>query len=137
MGAQLNNYFEVFLMKFSLPSPSDFFSKFFRSLKQTTVAVICLVMLFSVSSPAYAFGSKTSSDPSDGVVQLDNILDEARDSINNGSMDMDEVQSKSRGGLNGVQGAADATKMKKPVKSDRVTSVKDDIENALETVMGD
>jgi len=107
------------------------------SFRRVAIALLCVIVLFANGAPAYAFGSKTSSDPSDGVVQLDDVLDNARDSIYNDSIGMKDVQKKSSKGLNGVQGAADADKMKKPSDSSEVTTVKDDIENVLESIMDD
>ncbi|MEM7772427.1 MAG: hypothetical protein AAF327_18180 [Cyanobacteria bacterium P01_A01_bin.37] len=92
------------------------------------------MVLFLNSSPAFAFGTKSSSNPSAGAAQLDETLQEAREAINGQPRGMDKIQSKARQGINEVQGDADIDKMNRPENSQDATTVKGDIERALDSV---
>lgn len=105
-----------------------------RNIRRWAVAaVLGVALLLTNVSPALAIGS-SPSDPSDGLTQLDKIEQRSKDVLKNGPRGMEEVQTRAEGGLNGVQGAADRSKMSTPANSQAATSVMDNIKDALSDV---
>ena len=105
-----------------------------RAAKVFAVALLCAVALFINGSPAFAFGTKTPAEPSKGAAQLDNVYQQAKQVTESQPRGMKEVKDKASQGLNGVQGAADADKMKTTGDSSGATTVKDDVKDALGSI---
>lgn len=94
------------------------------------VAFICTLLFFVSAFPAIA----STSEPSDGVVSLDEI--QARTNAIAGSQprSLEEIQADTEGGLNSIQGKADYHKMSRPENSQDATTVEDQIKDALESI---
>ncbi|MGL5081096.1 MAG: hypothetical protein ACRC8A_06370 [Microcoleaceae cyanobacterium] len=54
-----------------------------------------------------------NSKPTDGTTQLNKITEKAEDLANSSPLSLEDVERRTNGGINEVQGAADKTKMKK------------------------
>ena len=93
-------------------------------------AALCALVFVANVQPASAFGG-SGSKPSDGVVQLDKVEQRSKDVLKNGPRDGDAVASRAEGGLNGVQGGADASKMSTPANSPEATTVADNVKGAI------
>ncbi|MEM9976524.1 MAG: hypothetical protein AAF808_02740 [Cyanobacteria bacterium P01_D01_bin.2] len=106
-----------------------------RAAKAFAIALVCTAVLVANSSPAFAFGMKGSAAPSDGMAQLDETYQEAKDVTESQPRGTEEVASKAAQGLNGVQGAADTGKMKSPGDSTGAKTVKEDVKDALESAI--
>ena len=103
-----------------------------RAVRVLAIALVFAVVLFTNSSPALAFGTKTPAEPSEGTAQLDDIYQQAKQVTEGQPRGMEETKGKASQGLNSVQGAANAEKMKSSGDTG-ATTVKDDIKNALES----
>ena len=108
----------------------------FRSQLTKAVMVLfaCGVLLFSTAAPAMAFGS-SSSNPSDGVTEMNTLKEISKRAVNSEPRSREEVQRKAQEGPNSVQGGADLNKMNTPENSRQATPVGEQIENAIESVM--
>jgi len=91
-----------------------FIANIASKLKVTSLIVAALfsfVLFFSNVVPAMATPPKSNPN-NDGTVQLDGILDKSEEILNKPLLSLEEVENRSKGGLNEVQGAADVNKMK-------------------------
>lgn len=107
---------------------------FLRPLHFLVIVFACSFLILSSSLPASAMGSNKSK-PSDGVVKLNKIEQRAEDIAQSPlSPSREEAQARSQepGSLNEVQGAADINKMNRPSNSQDATTVKDQVERALD-----
>jgi hypothetical protein len=122
-------------------------SALLRSVRLFVAACACAVVLFSNASPAYSFPNPfapndaaqtaPTTDPTEGEEQLLGIEGGAQKTVNR---DLDllsgqKVTEKSNEGLNEVQGAADADKMKRPSNTQAET-VEGILQEKLEEVTG-
>lgn len=119
-------------------------SALLRSLGLAVAGLACAFMLFANVAPAYSlpnfFGSDKSTEtanPTKGEDQLLGIEEGAQKTAirQQDLLSGDEVIEKSNEGINEVQGAADADKMKRPSNSKGETIeeiLKDKLENAGE-----
>lgn len=100
--------------------------------KDSLAATSITVAVSQPHSQILAMGKKdTKSDPTEGTVQLDGILDKVEETLDSPPMSMEEVEERSSGGgLNEVQGTTDKNKMNK--SSDSTPPVVKDIEKALD-----
>ncbi|MFK8183382.1 MAG: hypothetical protein AB8B99_08405 [Phormidesmis sp.] len=116
---------------------STAFSNFKRVLKPVMAASVCALLVFSVATPAWAFGG-SDSKASKGLEQLENVQSKSEDAIasgpKSGANGTRSVTKDSNEGLNGVQGAANKENMISPEDA-KGTTIKDSIEDALESVM--
>lgn len=112
-------------------------SAWVRAAKIAAIAFVCATAVFVNTAPAFAFGMKTSADPAEGTVQLDGIYEESEQAIKGQPRGMKEVQKKASEGLNGVQGSANTGKMKSSSDSTGASTVKDDVKDALDSVLDD
>lgn len=108
-----------------------------RAAKVFAIALVCTAVLVANSSPAFAFGIQGSAEPSEGTAQLDKTYQEAKEVAKGQPRGMQEVQSKASSGLNGVQGTADASKMKNASDSTTAQTVEDDVKDAMESTLND
>jgi hypothetical protein len=83
----------------------DFDMKYVLQMLFSTLLVT--VMFFANSLPVIA----ASSDPTDGVVQMNEILDKTEEAIQSPATNLKTIEERSKGGLNEVQGTADYSKM--------------------------
>ncbi|MEO0456357.1 MAG: hypothetical protein AAF152_07195 [Cyanobacteria bacterium P01_A01_bin.114] len=118
-----------------MKSSSSKISVIVRGLKGLAIALTCAVMLFSSSMPAFAFGMNKSANPSEGAAQLDQVQQESEKVSNSQPRGRESVQTKAERGLNGVQGAADTGKMKSPSDASGATTVKEQVEGALDSAL--
>lgn len=108
-----------------------FASTIARFSRWAIAATLCTLVFVANVQPASAFGG-SSSKPSDGVVQLDKVEQQAKDVLKNGPRGGDEVAARAEGGINGVQGGASASKMETPANSKDATTVADGIKGAIQ-----
>jgi hypothetical protein len=118
------------------------FSALLRSIGLAVAGFACAFILFANVSPAYSlpnfFGSDKATESSDVTKGEDQLLgiEEAAQKTAIRQQDLlsgEEVIKKSNEGINEVQGAADADKMKRPSNSSGETIediLKDKLENA-------
>ena len=106
-----------------------------RAAKVLAIALVCTAMLVVNSSPAFAFGMKNTAELSDGTAQLDETYQEAKQVTESQPRGMEDVVSKATQGLNGVQGNADADRMKSTGDSTEATTVKGDVKEALKSAV--
>lgn len=106
-----------------------------RAAKIFAVAFVCAASLFVSNAPAFAFGTKTPAAPAEGAAQLDDTYEAAKQTTKGQPRGMGEVQEKASSGLNGVQGTADASKMKSPGDSEGATTVKGQVKDALDSAL--
>jgi hypothetical protein len=122
-------------------------SALWQSMRLFVAGCVCALMLFSNALPAYSlpnpFASdksaktETPSNPTKGEDQLLDIEEGAQKTVNR-SQDLlsgKEVTEKSNEGINEVQGAADADKMKRPSNSQGET-IQEILEDKLEKATG-
>lgn len=99
-----------------------------RSLQILLSILLSAVLFFASGSPALA----GKSAPTKGTVQLDKIEQKTQESIDSPPMSLEEVEKRSKGGLNEIQGNADQDKM---IHSDNPTlPVVKQIEKAIEKI---
>jgi hypothetical protein len=108
---------------------------FLKSLKTLTIAFVCSLVIFANAVPALAIGAPKSSAV-DNTAQLSDIERESQEAAQSGLLSGEEVKDKANQGINEIQGAADADKMKNPSNSQGAVTVSDEIKNALEKVTG-
>ena len=104
-------------------------------LRPVVIALACALMVFSVATPAMAFGNSSSS-AGKGLEQLDSVQEKSEEAITgaiDNANDGESVTKNSQEGLNGVQGAANKQNMKSPNNSGAV-SIEENIKEALEDV---
>lgn len=119
-------------------------SAIWNSLRLVVAACACALILLSNATPAYSFPNPFApeqaaqpSSPTEGEDKLQSIEEGAQKTIN-GSQDLlsgEEVTKKSNEGINEVQGAADADKMKNPSNSPS-KSVEGVLKDKLEEATG-
>jgi len=91
--------------------------------------LIGAILLFSNAIPAMA-KTAPKSDPTEGLVQLDNILEKSKEATTSDPMSLEEAeQGTKNGGLNEIQGTSDRGKMKRDSKS-TVVELKKSIDKA-------
>ena len=107
-----------------------------KALKPAMIAGACALLIFSMATPAMAFGN-SSSKASKGLEQLDSIQDKSEEAAasgpQTGANSAGSVSSDASAGLNGVQGTADKENMISPENAEGKT-VEENIEEALESV---
>jgi hypothetical protein len=105
----------------------------FRSLfSMFTVLVISVALIFGLSvNPSMA----ASSDVTKGTDQLLKTDAEAAKVAEKGPMGLEEVEARSQGGLNEIQGSADADKMYKADTSKPGPALAKKIDKALDKVV--
>lgn len=100
---------------------------------------VCALLMFSFSFPAYSApvnptGSKTA--PQEGEANLTQIEREAQKAVLKDPYSRKQTQTKASGGLNEIQGSADADKMSRPDNSQDASSVEEKSKNLLEKLTG-
>lgn len=120
-------------------------STLLRPVRFLVAVCVCALILFSYSLPAYSlpnpFSQDTStatSSPTDGEDNLTQIEKESQDVVSRGESTapgQKESIDKTNPGLNGVQGTADADKMKRP-ENTTSTSVEEMVGKAVENMKG-
>ena len=101
-----------------------------RSIRRWAMALVLGVALLATNvSPALAIGSSPTS-PTEGEVSLSKIEQKSKDVLRKGPRGMDEVQARAEGGLNGVQGSADSSKMTSPSET-QANTVLDDVKDFI------
>jgi hypothetical protein len=106
---------------------------FFRSLFSmfTVLIISAALVVFSLATPALAGSSSLTK----GTEQLPNIGAAAeRVAERSTPMGLDEIEARSKGGLNEIQGAADANKMHKADTSKPGPAIAKNIEKAIDKI---
>jgi hypothetical protein len=112
-----------------------FISRFSQSLARVLVATFaCALLVFTAASPALAFGS-SNSNPQQGTAQMNELQETSKRAVKAEPRDRAEMQQKAEEGINEVQGSANREQMYSSKKS-QATSVRKQVENALEDVTG-
>lgn len=110
------------------------FRGFSRYIVRTALAVMaCALLVMGTAAPAFAFGSSPSS-PSKGVAEMNDLQAESKQAVEAEPRDLKEIQGKAKRGINEVQGRAGMEKMNTPVDSQEATTVREQVENALERI---
>lgn len=105
-----------------------------RSLRFIVATFACALMLFSSAYPAAAMGTSPKASPTEGEASLDKVQSKTDETVVNPPMTLEEVTERSNEGINEVQGAADAQKMKNPANSQQATSFIDEVKDTLENL---
>lgn len=103
------------------------------------VAFACGLFLLSSASPAIAISGSSTSSPSKGVPNLENIQEKTEDFMygnDNRMPGMKETQERSAGGLNSVQGGADKDKMLSPEDARGATTTVENMQKGLDKLLG-
>jgi hypothetical protein len=103
-----------------------------RPVRFLVAGLICALIFFANITPAQA-ANVAKSKPTDGVEKMQKIDDNAYKNIEDPAMSLDEVQKRSEGGLNEIQGDADKDKMFTSKSSK--PAVAQDIEKALDKLV--
>lgn len=107
---------------------------FLAALKPMVIATACALFFFANVSPALAFGG-SSSQPSKGLEQLDNVQAKSEQALSSGpdsgANGTEGVTEDAKKGLNGVQGAANKGDMASPEDAN-AQSVENIIEDSLQ-----
>jgi hypothetical protein len=77
-------------------------------LQQMLLAALLVTVIFLANSLPVIAGN---SDPTQGTVKLDKILQKTEEAIESPATSLKTIQERSKGGLNEVQGSADYEKM--------------------------
>ncbi len=101
-----------------------------RPVRFLLASLICTMLFLMSGMPAQA-ANAPKSRPTDGTVQLDQIMEKSEDAAHSAPMSLEEVEQRSKGGLNEVQGAADKNKMK---SGNSQPSMVDKFEKAMDKV---
>lgn len=103
----------------------------FRSLFSMFSLLLCSTLLFLglTMSPSLAL---QGSDPTKGTAQMPETMKAAEDVAKSAPMSMEEIEERSKGGLNGVQGDADKDKMYKSNTNKPGPAVVQDVKKAID-----
>ncbi|OKH14143.1 hypothetical protein NIES592_12495 [Fischerella major NIES-592] len=108
----------------------------FRPVRFLFVAFTCALLLFSNAFPAAAIQSY-QSNPTEATDQLLETQRQTDEVAKSAPLGLKETQQRtSGGGLNEVQGTADAEKMNRPENSQEAVSVEEEVSNFLKKVTG-
>lgn len=78
-----------------------------RPMQMLLSTLLCAVLFFTSGCSALA----AKSDSTQGTVQLDQIEQKTQEAIDSPAMSLKDIQERSKGGFNEVQGDADRDKM--------------------------
>ncbi|MCP6758044.1 MAG: hypothetical protein NHB32_04555 [Fischerella sp. CENA71] len=111
-------------------------SSILRPVRFLVVAFTCTLLLFSHAFPAAAIESY-QSNPTEATDQLLETQRETDEVAKSAPLGLKETQKRtSGGGLNEVQGTADAKNMNRPENSQDAVSVEEEVSNFLKKVTG-
>lgn len=102
-----------------------------QSTRFLIVAFACTVIFFASALPVFAIGS-APSNPTKGEVSLDKIQEKTDISTYDPPITIEEIQKRSqaeKGGINEIQGTADANKMKNSGNSQQANTAIDNIKD--------
>lgn len=110
-----------------------------RPVRLLLAAFACAFLMFSNAFPAYSAPvnpTGTTKAPQQGESNLLDIEKEAQEAVLKDPYSREKTQDKANEGLNEIQGAANADKMKRPENSQGATSVETKLKNVLEKATG-
>ncbi len=114
----------------------SFLGSILRPVRFLVVAFTCALLLFSNAFPAAAIESY-QSNPTEATDQLLETQRETDEVAKSAPLGLKETQQRtSGGGLNEIQGTADAEKMNRPENSQEAVSVEEEVSNFLKKVTG-
>ena len=112
----------------------DFLNRQMQRFAKISLIIVTTVFLFvGVAHPAIAFGNSNSS-PSEGTAQMNNLQETSRRAVKQEPRSRQEVQNQAQRGPNEVQGDADLQGMNSQSNSQETTTVRKQVERALENV---
>lgn len=106
----------------------NFISTVLKPLRFLFLIFTCTLLIFSSVSPAFAASGSTTQEGQAAKV----YTKKAQDALNDAPQSLKEVQKRTAGGLNEVQGKAGIDKMKRPSNSQNATTAQDYVERALD-----
>jgi hypothetical protein len=104
-----------------------------RIIPAMMAAIALFVLGFSTANPALAFGNSTSQ-ASEGTAQMNELQETSKRALQAEPRSGKRVQEKARRGPNEVQGDASLRDMNAPKDSSETTTVRKQVERALEKV---
>ena len=112
------------------------FNFFSRRLRFLIAGCVCALLFFVNAFPAAAADSYKSS-PTEGETQLNETIRKTEEVSRSNPRSIGEMQrtQQGEGGLNAVQGKADAEKMSRPENSPEATSVETKIKEGLKGIL--
>mgnify|MGYP006310235133 CR=1 FL=1 len=113
-------------------------SRFWSTVKPRIVpammaAIAFVILVLSAASPALAFGHR-GSQASEGTAQMNELQETSKRALKAEPRSGKRVQQKARRGPNEVQGGANLRGMNAPKDSSETTTVRKQVERALEKV---
>jgi hypothetical protein len=93
---------------------------------------VCILLLISNAFPVAA----ASSNPTKGEDSLKEIQNDSEEVLRSGPASMEEVQSKAKNGINGIQGDADKNQMHRPENSEDSTTVEEKVKEFFNGLTG-
>lgn len=101
----------------------------FRAIARVLVAV-CIAVLLTVSHvlPAFAASSQEGAD------SLPKVRDKSEQALKEEPRSRSKVQSEAQGGVNEVQGGADAHRMNRPDNSQQATTIEEKVREGLSDI---
>ncbi|MBD2314562.1 low temperature-induced protein [Desertifilum sp. FACHB-1129] len=109
--------------------------KFLGALRPVRILLtvcVCAFLVFSYAFPAYS----ATSSPTKGEDKLTTIERKSQEEVMTAPKSLEETTKKAQGGINAIQGGADAEKMYTPDDSQSTTSVEEKIGDALQNIKG-
>lgn len=103
----------------------------FRSLFSMFSLLLCSALLFLGLTMAPSIALE-GSDPTKGTAQMPEAMQAAEDVANSAPMSMEEIEERSKDGLNEVQGDADKDKMYKSNTDKPGPAIVQDIKKAID-----
>ncbi len=108
---------------------------FDRTVRYLLVAFVCGLLLLTQALPASA-KQNVKSSPYEGEANLNAIQSETDETVYDPPFTLKEIQQRTgKGGLNELQGTADADKMKNPENA-KGSSIIEEVKGALEDLTG-
>lgn len=109
-----------------------------QTAKGMVVAFACGLFLVSSALPAAAISGSSTSSPSKGLPNLENIQEDTEEFMSgyNRMPDRKETQERASGGLNSVQGSSDQDKMLRPEDAKGATTTVENMQKGLDKLFG-
>ncbi|WP_421657611.1 hypothetical protein [Leptothermofonsia sp. ETS-13] len=102
-----------------------------NSLRFLVIIFTCTLLIFTSTAPAFA-ASNDSTTQEGKAAKI--YTKRAQDTLQNAPQSMEEVQARTGGGLNEVQGKAGKENMKRPSNSQGATTAQEVIERVMDKV---
>ncbi|MEC4803934.1 MAG: hypothetical protein SAJ12_22530 [Jaaginema sp. PMC 1079.18] len=103
----------------------------FNPIRILVLGFCCALLFLGSATPAWA----AASSPTKGTEQLNQVQQETDKSAQDAPSSIEEVQAKTKEGLNAVQGSADRDKMKGPESTTPTDTMADSFKKGIERMM--